>query len=133
MSARSTTRSCGGGADRERFRVCLENLAVVPFEEDAVSIMDNAPAHMAEMAKTHQVKKLAPYSPFLNPIENCFSVFEVDLKQRLGQVQGLLDDRSAALAAEQRGLGTWRNAILEELAEQAMDDITQEKVVLTAF
>ena len=121
-----------GGVDRERFRVFLENLVVVLGEEDAVLIMDNAPAHgRAEMLETHQVKKLAPYSPFLNPIENCFSVFKADLKQRLGQVQGLLDDRGAALAAGHRGIGTWRNAILEELTEQAMAAITQDKVAAT--
>ena len=43
-------------------------------------------------------------------------------------MQGLLDDRAAALAAGHRGDGTWRNAILEDLAEQAMAAITQEKV-----
>ncbi|KAF0287323.1 hypothetical protein FJT64_014245 [Amphibalanus amphitrite] len=52
----------------------------------------------------------------------------LDLKQRLGQVQGTLDDRGAALAAGHRGIGTWRSAILEELADQAMAAITQEKV-----
>lgn len=61
-----------GGVDRERFRVYLENLAAVLGEEEAVIIMDNAPAHsQAEMLETHQVKKLASRSPFLNPIENC--------------------------------------------------------------
>ena len=96
-----------GGVDTERFRLYLENLAVILGEEPAVLIMDNAPAHrQAETLATHQVQKLAPYSPFLNPIENCFSFYKADLKQRLGQVQGLLDDRAAALAAGHRGVGT---------------------------
>ena len=50
------------------------------------------------------------------------------MKQRLGQVQHLLDDRGAALAAGHRGISTWRDSILEELAEQAMEAVTQEKV-----
>ena len=121
-----------GGVDAERFRVFLENLSVVLGDEAAVIIMDNAPAHrQAETLATHQVRKLAPYSPFLNPIENCFSIFKADLKQRLGQVQHRLDDRAAALAAGHRGLVTWRNAILEDLAGQAVAAVTQEKVAET--
>ena len=104
-----------GGVDCERLRVFLENLAIVLDEEQAVIDMDNAPAHgQAETLATHEVKKLAPYSPFLNPIENCFSVFKAALKQRLGQVLYLLDDRDAALAAGHRGISTcgtpsWRS------------------------
>ena len=57
-----------------------------------------------------------------------FSVFKADLKQRLSLVQERLDDRAAALAAGHRGLTTWRSAILEDLAHQAVPAITTEKV-----
>ena len=121
-----------GGVDGERFRVYLENLSTVLGEEEAVIVRDNAPTHrQAELLETHQVKKLAPHSPFLNPIENCFSFYKADLKQRLGCVQEMLDDRDAALAAGHRSISTWRNAILEDLAEQAMEVITRDKVAAT--
>ena len=118
-----------GGVNTERFRLYLENLAIILEEEPAVLLMDNAPAHrQAEALQSHAVKKLAPYSPFLNPIENCFSVYKADLKQRLGQVQERLDDRGAALAAGYRSIGAWRKVILQELAEQALAAVTQETV-----
>ena len=65
--------------------------------------MDNAPAHLgAELADSdlHPVRRLAPHSPFLNPIDNMFSVFKAGSEQRLSDVQDRLDDRAAALAAE---------------------------------
>ena len=57
----------------------------------------------------HPVRKLAPHSPFLNPIENMFSVFKADLEQRLSYVQDRLDDRAAAPAAGHRSLVTLRS------------------------
>ena len=57
-----------------------------------------------------------------------FSVFEVDLKQRLSPVQSRLDDREAALAAGHSGLITWRSTITEDLARQAVPAVTEEKV-----
>ena len=118
-----------GRVDAERFRLFLEHLAVILGEENAVVIMDNVPCHrQAEALVTHQVKKLAPNSPFLNPIENCFAVYKADLKQRLGQVQELLDDRDAALQAGHRSIKAWREALLEDLAGQAVPAVSPEKV-----
>ena len=118
-----------GGVNAEVFGAFLSSLEAVLGEEPAVVIMDNAPAHRnAEMPGIHPVRMLPPHSPFLNPIENVFSVFKADLKQRLGQVQQRLDERTAALAAGHRGLTYWRNAILEDLANQAVATVTQHKV-----
>ena len=65
----------------------------------------------AELADSdlHPDCKLAPRSPFLNPIENMISVLKADLEQRLSYVQDRLDDRAAAQAAGNRGLVTWRS------------------------
>ena len=42
------------GVDAERFRLFLENLAIILGEENAVDIMDNAPCHrQAETLVTH--------------------------------------------------------------------------------
>lgn len=120
-----------GGVTAEVFRDFLTSLGVVLGDEPATVVMDNAPAHRgAELADSdlHPVRKLAPHSPFLNPIENMFSVFKADLKQRLSQVQDRLDDRAAALAAGHRGLVTWRSSILEDLAHLAVPAVTREKV-----
>ena len=120
-----------GGVTAEVFSDFLASLGAVLGNEPATVVMDNAPAHRgAELAdaRPHPVRKLAPYSPFLNPIENMFSVFKADLKQRLGRVQALLDDWAAALAAGHRGLVSWRSSILEDLAHQAVPAVTQGKV-----
>ena len=52
-------------------------MGVVLGDEPATIVMDNAPAHRgAELADSdlYPVRKLAPHSPFLNQIENMFSV-----------------------------------------------------------
>ena len=117
-----------GGVTAEVFGDFLASLGAVLGDEAAVIIMDNAPAHRGAELADGRVRMLPPYSPCLNPIENMFSVFKADLKQRLSHVQGRLDDRAAALAAGHRGLTSWRSEILEDLAHQAMPAITAEKV-----
>ena len=120
-----------GGVTAEIFGDFLTSLGVVLGDEPATVVMDNAPAHRrAQLAdpELHTVRMLAPYSPFLNPIENMFSVFKADLKQRLSYVQERLDDRAAALAAGYRSIVSWRSSILEDLAHQAVAAITREKV-----
>ena len=75
-----------------------------------------------------------PYSPFLNSIENLFSVLKADLKQRLSYVQERLDGRAAGLAAGYRSCGmvqciaTWRSSILEDMAHEGLSAIAQERV-----
>ena len=66
----------------------------------------------------------------MNAIENCFAVYKADLKQRLGQVHGSsYDDRDAALQACHRSIKAWREALLEDLAGQAVPVVSPEKVV----
>ncbi|KAH7973946.1 hypothetical protein HPB49_007627 [Dermacentor silvarum] len=57
-------------------------------ETEAVFIFDNAPAHnRAEQANlvssNHCIKRLPPYSPFFNPIEEVFSKFKCQVKEYL--------------------------------------------------
>lgn len=117
-----------GGVNAEVFGAFLASLEAVLGEEPAVVIMDNAPAHRNAEMPDHPVRMLPPHSPFLNPIENVFSMYKADLKHRLVQVQQRLDDRTAALAAGHRGLTSWRSAILEDLAHQAVTTVTRDKV-----
>ena len=87
------------GVNREVFYDFLTNLQVIIGEEDVVVVMDNAPCHRRMDIEFPRlaIKFLPPYSPFLNPIEECFSVFKAYLKHRLNDISaGNLDDRAAA-------------------------------------
>ena len=55
----------------------MVNLEVVIEGCNSVLIMDNVPVHngSSEEFLAMTIKMLPPYSPFLNPIENCFSPF----------------------------------------------------------
>ena len=61
------------GVNKDRFSEFMENLCVILGEERACFIMDYAPVHN-EIEETIDVpvRKLPPYSPFLNPIEDVF-------------------------------------------------------------
>ena len=118
-----------GGVNAETFRCFMEKLCrVVGEDEEAVVIMDNAPAHRRAEELGPWVRKLPPHSPFLNPIENCFSIYKAEIKQRLSLVQRLLDDRRAANNAGYLNIGDWRKHILADIAEQSVFTLTQEKV-----
>ncbi|KAH7965061.1 hypothetical protein HPB49_003109 [Dermacentor silvarum] len=57
---------------------------------EAVFLFDNAPAHRHDEAvvlasSEHSMKRLPPYSPFFNPIEETFSKFKADVKTFLAE------------------------------------------------
>ena len=64
-----------------RFVRTLEQFSI---GRNAVIILDNASVHnqMADIYPELTFKYLPPYSPFLHPIENCFSVFKAYLDKR---------------------------------------------------
>jgi len=80
----------------------MTSLEVILEGEQVILIMDNASVHngLAEGFPDLQFKYLPPYSPFLNPIENCFGVFKCSLKQRLNEEVG----RNVAADAARAGL-----------------------------
>ena len=79
------------------------SLEVILRNEDAVIILDNAPCHnrVNEFFEILQKLFLLVYSPFLNPIKECFSVFNAYVKQRLpnGISTSNLNDTAAAAEA----------------------------------
>ena len=95
--------------NREVFIDFLTSLSVILGEERAVLIMDNAPCHSNVSVDNDalDIKYLPPNSPFLNPIENCFSVFKADMKQRLNMIQQEVINRQAAAAANMT-MTAWR-------------------------
>ena len=86
--------------------------------------MDNAPIHNGATfhGNQQQVRKLPPYSPFLNPIEEAFSALKAAIKRRLNDpdIQGRLLDPQGAARNLQTLLG-YRMTILEEVAQEILD------------
>ena len=69
-----------------KFQHFLDNLEVILEEQNAILIMDNAPVHNnAAIGGLNEVKKLPPYSPMLNPIENAFSALKFAVKAKLNE------------------------------------------------
>ncbi|KAL1486785.1 hypothetical protein MTO96_046822 [Rhipicephalus appendiculatus] len=90
---------------------------------EAVFLFDNAPAHRrAEQAtlaaSEHAVKRLPPYSPFFNPIEELFSKFKAGVK-------GFFTERRDDLLTTPGGISKkeHRRALLVEAAGRSMQHI----------
>lgn len=88
--------------------------------QNAVIIMDNAPAHkraqMALLCDGHTVKYLPPYSPFFNPIEEMFAKFKFD-------VRAFLTEREEEILAHPAGttIRDHRRSFLLQAAQQCME------------
>ena len=116
-----------GGVTGEIFRNFITSLTAILDNERAFLIMDNAPSHnnIHIDSEYQDLKFLPAYSPFLNPIENCFSVLKSDMKQRLNVVQEEAGNRRAAQEAGM-SLVQWRENILKKELTTSMDVITRE-------
>lgn len=115
-----------------RFGYFLDNLGRVIGDFDVVIVMDNAPVHNgAEMDnQRHAIRKLPPYSPMLNPIENCFNCVKSNVKRGLNERLAEIRDRAAAANAGVT-LVQHRRRILRECVTRALDvdgAVTQQKV-----
>ena len=79
-----------GGVTKAIFQESIFNLDIILDTYNPVIIMDNAPSHnnVALSFPARQFRYLPPYSPFLNPIENCFSTIKACLKRLLNDVVG---------------------------------------------
>lgn len=113
-----------GSVNGELFGRFVDNLSEVIGEEfDATVIMDNAPIHRnAEMLyENHLIKKLPPYSPMLNCIENAFSCLKLRVKAVLSErMVEILDRRAAADAGVT--LTAYRTGILRSIVVEAVMD-----------
>ena len=130
-----TTRSSSEvstGCASETFCRALVLLIVVGEDEEATIAFDNAPSHQGAedwltLPPTHHIKRLPPYSPFLNPIENVFSVLKSHVKQHMTAQQERMDDRVSAARAGM-SLESWRRGILLDGIEMAMQSVTGNQV-----
>ena len=70
---------------KQVFANYIFNLKIILGAEPAVIILDNAPCHsnIDQDFPEVEIKYLPPYSPFLNPIENSFSVLKSAIKRHL--------------------------------------------------
>lgn len=122
-----------GGVNREKFEDFMQSLCTILGEDEEIKIvMDNAPCHrnierLESLTMNQEVVKLPPWSPFLNPIENCFSVMKAAAKQQLALNQPRLNSREAAAAAGCT-MKSWRDRLLRDAIISSMGVITQEKV-----
>ena len=117
------------GVNHDDVKSFVRTFSVILDEEPATILLDNAPSHRHLQSPTanHQVVFLPPYSPFLNPIENCFSVLKADAKQRLAHIQHIVD--SPGLARRNgMGLVEWRTHCLVREVSAAMAVVTPETV-----
>ena len=93
-----------------------------------VVVIDNAPAHCQmevvfgeEEFEHHQLVRLAPYSPMLNPIEMVWSVFKSFVKRKLDEHREELLDREG-----EETLKAKRSRYLQMFMTEAEDEVTDE-------
>ena len=114
----------------EIFNGFVTSLSTVLGEENAIIIMDNAPIHnnCSVNNDQQQIRYLPPNSPFLNPIENCFSVMKSHLKQRMNIVQ---EEANNSRAAARAGVSMvlWRERILVRELSAALDESINQDIV----
>ena len=124
-----------GGVDRDQFADFIQSVSAILGEnEEATLIFDNAPSHRSvenhvDLPATHQLRRLPAYSPFLNPIENVFSVMKAATKQHRAANQHRIDNRQEAALAGAT-LAVWRKNILLDGIMISLNSVTQEKVKL---
>ena len=80
-----------------------------------------------ELSNNHHLERLPAYSPFLNPIENVFSVMKGTTKQHLAANQHRPDERVATAHAGAT-LADWRRDILLDGIALSVQTVTGELV-----
>lgn len=89
-----TAKMIPGGTNADLFLEFIKQIVASLDRDNAAEhyfIMDNAPIHTANIIKNyfkeetrHRVHYLPPYSPFLNPIEECFSKLKGLVRRKPG-------------------------------------------------
>ena len=112
-----------GTVNTEIFGVFLDNLGdIVSEEQEATVVMDNAPVHNNAFMRhaCHEIVKLPPYSPMLNPIEMAFLTVKAYVKQDLNNRMDEILNRAIPL---QRGLTltAYRAELLREVVQTRLE------------
>ncbi|KAG2944316.1 hypothetical protein PC115_g435 [Phytophthora cactorum] len=105
--------------------------------KSVVTVLDNAPAHnqtetrLVEELGEHSdlvLLRLGPYSPMLNPIEGCFSVFKAKVKAFLAAHRQRMFDQGAFLSLTEA-----RMTLLEDAANSSIRCINRHLVTSMAL
>ena len=108
----------------------MTNLQAILGDEDAVLIMDNAPCYKNI---GFDIKYLPPHSPFLNPIEECFSVFKSYSKHRLNDISAMNLDDPAAARLERVPMYRRRLQRLRTAVDETLDTSITRELVATNY
>ena len=123
-----------GGVGQEDFKEFMWNLcqklAILQSELPFALMIDNAPAHNGVEVFLEEfnfsnvlVKRISPYSPELNAVEHCFSIFKSSLKEKLRQFGPV------ELAKEpEETLRSCRDRVLYTLSQEALSSLTIAKI-----
>ena len=108
-----------GTVNAEIFGVFLD---IVSEEQEATVVMDNAPVHNHAFMRhaCHEIVKLPPFSPMLNPIEMAFLTVKAYVKQDLNNRLDEILNRAIPL---QRGLTltAYRAELLREVVQTRLE------------
>lgn len=114
---------------KEWTRECLRKANEI-YERGVVLVIDNAPCHTSieevveeDEFRQHQIFRLAPYSPMLNPIEKVWSVIKADVKRSMADsIVGILrGDGQGSLTTKE-----FRLSKLEAMISEAINNISPE-------
>jgi len=122
-----------GSITKEIFQGFINELSnSLPVSQRCLFVLDNARCHSnVTLPNTnHHLKYLPPYTPQLNPIELCFSIWKSDVKNVLTatETQARLSNFQQAADA-QVSMTTWRGQILKEIGQTSLTTITPHKVL----
>ena len=120
-----------GPMTQQGFSDFLVELSELFAPVPVVLIFDNAPVHSNPPQlhyEHHFIRRLPPYSPFLNPTENAGSAYKAAVKRSLSEParRAEFHDLAAATAAG-LNLHQHRLRILKRVSEEAMEVITANK------
>jgi transposase len=94
----SAAMTVNGSTDREVFGVFVREVLAPTLEPGDIVVMDNLGSHYASgireaiEATGAEVKYLPPYSPDLNPIEQCWSKLKTFLRAAKARTREALDE-----------------------------------------
>ena len=97
LDGNMTSMSIPSSIDGDVFAVYIEQILAPTLRPDDIVIMDNCAIHKSERIRncieSRQAKLafLPPYSPELNPIEECWSKFKTILRTMEARTQDALD------------------------------------------
>ena len=120
-----------GGMNAERFNDFLHDARLnLNPDDQVIFIYDGAPAHRNPQnpGPNTELKKLPPYSPFLNIVEQAVSCLKAAIKADISRlhIQARMDDRDEA---RDRGLalGNFRTQLLLQALQRSIGTITAAK------